>query len=153
MTAESVPEGSFVVEELSALSDAAPEPAPKKAGSKASPKPTAAQKRRPKQGIRVPAATVLRLANAGAVPHGKFSKAQGEHPAGLQLAGVSQFGVGLRDGDVLTEVAGQPATSRAVVVSAVLQARAARAPAISAVFWREGQPWQLLVEMPYLRGS
>jgi hypothetical protein len=107
----------------------------------------------PKLGIRVPAKTVLRLANARAVPQGTFVSAEAGRPAGMRLNGVSAYGVGLRDGDVLTHVAGAPATSRSQVVSAVLQARAVRAPAVSAIFWREGEPWRLLVEMPYLQGG
>lgn len=107
----------------------------------------------PKFGIRVPAQTVLRLANARAVPQGTFVSAEPGRPAGMRLHGVSGYGVGLRDGDVLTQVAGLPSTSRSQVVNAVLQARAVKAPAISAIFWREGEPWRLLVEMPYLQGG
>lgn len=107
----------------------------------------------PKFGIRVPAQTVLRLANARAVPQGTFVAAEPGRPAGMRLHGVSGYGVGLRDGDVLTQVAGIPSTSRSQVVNAVLQARAVKAPAISAIFWREGEPWRLLVEMPYLQGG
>jgi hypothetical protein len=107
----------------------------------------------PKFGIRVPAQTVLRLANARAVPQGTFVPAESGRPAGMRLQGVSNYGVGLRDGDVLTQVAGIPSTSRSQVVNAVLQARAVKAPAVSAIFWREGEPWRLLVEMPYLQGG
>jgi hypothetical protein len=114
---------------------------------------TASSALSPKLGIRVPAQTVLRLANAKAVPQGTFVAAEQGRPAGMRLQGVSAYGVGLRDGDVLTQVGGAPATSRSDVVGAVLQARAARAPAISAIFWREGEPWRLLVEMPYLKGG
>jgi hypothetical protein len=115
--------------------------------------PSAGAQLRPRFGIRVAANTVLRLANARAVPAGTFVPAEAARPAGMRLSGVSALGVGLQDGDVLTHVAGAPATSRGVVVSRVLEARAARANAISAIFWRAGEPWQLVVEMPYLRGS
>jgi hypothetical protein len=104
----------------------------------------------PKRGLRVRADTVLRLANARVMPQGNHVAATGERPEGMRLSGVSALGVGVMDGDVLTSVGGAPASSRQAVVSAVLAARAQRAPLISAVFWRADEPWQLLVEMPYL---
>lgn len=104
----------------------------------------------PKRGLRVRADTVLRLANARAVPQGDYIAAAGKRPEGMRLSGVTALGVGVIDGDVLTSVGGTPAASRQAVVSAVLAARAQRAPVISAVFWRGDEPWQLLVEMPYL---
>ena len=107
----------------------------------------------PERGLRVSAPTVLRLANARVIPEGSYRPATREHPGGMVLRGVSRLGVGLRDGDVLTHVAGAPATSRSAVVAAVLAARAKRAPAISATFLRQGEPWSLTVEMPYLRPS
>ncbi len=106
----------------------------------------------PKKGLRVSAATVLRLANARAVPQGAYQSPTNQHPGGMLLQGVSAMGVGLQDGDILSHVAGAPANSRSAVVSAVLAARAKRAQAISATFWRNGEPWRLIVEMPYLRG-
>lgn len=107
----------------------------------------------PARGLLVRADTVLRLARAGVVPAASPVAGGSESPAGMRLSGVSALGVGLRDGDVLTHVLGQPATSRSSVVSLVLQARARREQRISAVFWRGGVPWQLWVEMPYLRGG
>ncbi len=107
----------------------------------------------PKKGLRVSASTVLRLANARAVPGGAFQPATGRQPSGMRLSGVSAMGVGLRDGDLLSHVAGSPATSRSAIVSQVLAARAKHAQAISATFWRDGEPWRLIVEMPYLRRS
>lgn len=105
----------------------------------------------PKRGLRVSASTVLRLANARAVPEGVYQGQHGQQPAGMRLMGVSALGVGLQDGDVLSDVAGTPATSRSAVVSAVLQVRARQAEALSATFWRDGEPWRLIVEMPYQR--
>jgi hypothetical protein len=101
-------------------------------------------------GIRVRAATVLRLANAGVRPSATLVPASGARPAGLALAGVSGLGVGVRDGDVLTDVSGAPASSVIAVVNAVVAARSAHAPAVGGHFWREGAPWQLVVEMPYV---
>jgi len=102
------------------------------------------------RGILVRAATVLRLAKAGARPSATPVPASGAQPAGLAFAGVGGLGVGVRDGDVLTEVSGAPASSVAAVINAVVAARSARARAVSARFWRDGEPWQLVVEMPYV---
>ncbi len=76
-------------------------------------------------------------------------KANAQHPAGLLLRGVSALGVGLQDGDVLTEAAGQKASSVAVVVGIVLAARARQAKEISGRFYRGSAPFVLTVEQPY----
>jgi hypothetical protein len=97
----------------------------------------------------VSAPVVLRLANRGARPHGVPVAASGKRPAGLLLVGVGALGVGLRDGDVLTQVAGQPALNVASVIGAVLSARGRGARTISGRFWRDGEEWSLVVEQPY----
>ena len=104
----------------------------------------------PQRGIRVAASTVLRLANAGLCPSGAPVQAVGGRPAGLVLSGVSGLGIGMQDGDVLTRAAGRPALSPGDVVGVVLASRGAGAPEISGQFWRDGEPWQLTVEQPYL---
>ncbi len=104
---------------------------------------------RPKRGIRVPAATVLRLAGSGVRPSGVPVPANGDRPAGLALQGVGALGVGLRDGDVLTQVAGAPASSAGAVIGAVLAARQRRAPAMSGLVYRDREKIALYVEMPY----
>lgn len=106
--------------------------------------------RRIVHGIRVSAATVLRLANAGARPSGRYVPSNGVRPAGLQLTGVGALGIGMRDGDVLTNAGGRAATSPGAVVGAVIGARSARTPEISGVFWRGSEPWQIVVEQPYI---
>ena len=103
----------------------------------------------PARGIRVSAATVLRLANRGVRPSGSAVAANADRPAGLVLQGVSGLGVGLRDGDVLTQVAGAPASSTGAVIGAVLAARQRRAPAMSGVVYRGADKIALYVEMPY----
>jgi hypothetical protein len=110
-----------------------------------------AQQRRSLRGIWVPASTVLRLANSGVRPRGYPVGATAERPAGIALAGVGALGIGLQDGDVLTTAAGRPARSPGDVVGAVLASRGAGAKQISGRFWRDGEPWQLVVEQPYLR--
>jgi hypothetical protein len=103
----------------------------------------------PQHGIRVSAAQVLALAARRAMPQAVPVKATAQHPAGLQLRGVSALGVGLQDGDVLTEAAGQKATSVAAVVGIVLAARGRQVPEISGRFYRGGVPFSLSVEQPY----
>jgi hypothetical protein len=103
----------------------------------------------PKQGIRVTSAQVLALAARGAMPRAVFVKSTVEHPAGLLLSGVSALGIGLRDGDILTDAAGEKATSVAMVVGLVLAARSRRASDISGRFYRGGVPFLLTVEQPY----
>jgi S1-C subfamily serine protease len=101
-------------------------------------------------GVHVPARVVLRLADAGVRPHGAYVRSDGVRPGGVRLAGVSSLGIGVRDGDVLTRVAGAPARSAGDVISAVVAARGRMAPAVSGVFWRGHVPYRLVVEQPYV---
>jgi hypothetical protein len=94
--------------------------------------------------------TILRLANARAVPRAQSVAATGERPGGVQLFGVSALGVGMQDGDVITEVAGRPVRGEGDIVVIVLSARSRQAPAISAVFYRGKVRGTLVVAMPYL---
>jgi len=100
-------------------------------------------------GVRVSASQVLALAARRAMPHAVPVKANASHPAGLLLSGVSALGIGLQDGDVLTEAAGQKATSVATVVGIVIAARGRQAPEISGRFYRGWVPYGLTVEQPY----
>jgi hypothetical protein len=137
---------SVVFEDLPDLDgDPASTSAHAKPGKKKPSTPTA----KPTRGIRVSAATVLRLANRGVRPSGSPVAASDERPAGLALQGVTGLGVGLRDGDVLTQVAGAPASSTGAVIGAVLAARQRRAPAMSGVVYRGGEKIAIYVEMPY----
>ena len=129
-----------LVGESSALT--APASTPAKRG-------TLRSKSRATHGVRVSAAQVLALAARRAMPKAVPVKASAEHPAGLLLRGVSGLGIGMQDGDVLTEAAGQKATSLAVVVGVVLAARGRQATEISGRFYRAGVPYLLVVEQPY----
>jgi hypothetical protein len=104
-------------------------------------------------GIRISAAQVLALAQRRAMPQALPVKANAYHPAGLLLRGVSALGVGVQDGDVLTEAAGQKATSVATVVGIVLAARARQSPEISGRFYRAGVPFLVTVEQPYPKNA
>jgi hypothetical protein len=104
---------------------------------------------KPGHALRVSAGTVLHLANAGVIPVGRSVPARGARPAGIEVSGVASLGIGVRDGDVLTEVAGVPVTDATEVVAIVLVSRQRHDRAISAVFYRDKEPWALTVEMPY----
>ncbi|MBI3202605.1 MAG: hypothetical protein HYZ29_13775 [Myxococcales bacterium] len=119
----------------------------------ARPGPVARVAPAPTKGIRVRADAVLRLANGGARPGGVPVPARGDRPAGLALTGVSALGIGLVDGDVLTHAAGRPALSPGDVIGVVIGSRASQAPEIWGRFWRNGEPWNLVVEQPYPRGK
>lgn len=103
-----------------------------------------------RRGIFVPAARVLRLAEARAMPSAVPVAAEGKRPAGLRLVGVSGLGIGMREGDVLTRVLGGGVGSVADVVSRVIAARGRQVREISGEFWRDGEAWSLVVEQPYL---
>jgi hypothetical protein len=94
--------------------------------------------------------TVVRLAEQGLRPRARPVPAEGERPAGLRLSSVSALGLPLRDGDVLTHVAGQPVTSEGDVVGLVLALRGQRVPRVSATVWQGLSRIQVLVEQPYL---
>jgi hypothetical protein len=104
-------------------------------------------------GVRVSAAQVLALAERRAMPQAVPVKANAYHPAGLLLRGVSGLGTGVLDGDVLTEAAGQKATSVATVIGVVLAARARQSPEISGRFYRAGVPFLVTVEQPYPKNA
>jgi hypothetical protein len=104
-------------------------------------------------GIRISAAQVLSLAARRTMPQAVPVKATAYHPAGLLLRGVSGMGVGLQDGDVLTEAAGQKASSVGTVIGIVLAARARQTPEISGRFYRAGVPFLVTVEQPYPKAA
>ncbi len=139
-------EPAFVDEPEEALS-ASPttEPARSKTGAKGR-KPTPARS----GGVFVSAATVVRLADARAMPQAVPVAAKAPRPAGLRLVGVAGLGIGMKDGDVLTEVLGTPVRSVGQVIQLVIQARGRREARISGRFWRAGLPWTVVVEQPYL---
>jgi len=105
------------------------------------------------RGVRVSAAQVLALAERRAMPQAVPVKANTFHPAGLLLRSVSALGVGVLDGDVLTEAAGQKASSVGTVIGIVLAARARQSPEISGRFYRAGVPFQVTVEQPYPKNA
>jgi len=105
------------------------------------------------RGIHVSAPQVLALAGRRALPTAVPVRATALHPAGLELHGVSTLGIGMQEGDVLTEAAGQRAASVATVVGVVLAARARHSPEINGRFYRAGVLYTLTVEQPYPPGT
>lgn len=105
------------------------------------------------RGVRVSAHQVLDLARRRSMPGAMVVGETLLHPAGLSLTGVSTLGIGMRDGDVLTRVGGEPALSVAAVTAAVIRARGALISEIAAEFWRDGERWNVIVEQPYVRPS
>ena len=103
-------------------------------------------------GIFVGIDTVLRLARAGTGPGATPVAPTATRPGGLLLSGVGALGLGLSDGDILTEVEGQSLRSEGQVVGIVVAARSRHAEQRSAVVFRTGaaERWSLVVAMPYL---
>jgi len=103
-------------------------------------------------GIFIGKDTVLRLARAGTVPGATPVAATATRPGGLSLSGVGALGLGLSDGDILTEVEGQAVHSEGQVVGLIVGARDRHAEQVSAVVFRTGasERWSLVVAMPYL---
>ncbi len=95
-------------------------------------------------------ATVLRLAQSAARPHGSFVAQTSAHPAGLRLSGVAALGIGVQDGDILIEALGVTPHGPGQVIGAVIEARAKRARFLSGTLWRQGQTFPITVEQPYL---
>jgi hypothetical protein len=112
----------------------------------------ASNSRRPSsesRSIFIDANTVLCIADKGLQPSGKPVPPKGKRPAGIALSGVSALGVGVLDGDVLTEVLGQPVRSQAQVIALVMVARGANKSTISATIWRGLRAYSITVEQPY----
>jgi hypothetical protein len=110
-------------------------------GKAAAPKPS---------GVFVSAETVLRLAEARAMPRAVPAPANGARPAGLRLMGVGALGIGMRDGDVLTEVLGTPVGAVSQVIALVIQARGRHERRISGRFFRGNLAMSVVVEQPYV---
>ena len=107
------------------------------------------QSTKTKPSIHVSASKVLCLAQQGSEPSGKPTPAKGKRPAGVALYGVSGLGIGAMDGDVVTEVLGQPVRSVAQGIMLIIAARAAQRPVITGTIWRGSRPISVAVEQPY----
>jgi hypothetical protein len=111
--------------------------------------PSSAQTAKKKhRGILVRTDAVVRAVQSGGRPSSSPAPASGTRPAGLSLVGVSHFGTGLRDGDILTSVGGTPATSEGAVIALVAGAISQGAKVITGVVWRDNQRLDVAVEIP-----
>lgn len=104
---------------------------------------------KPKPSIFVSATKVLCLAQQGSQPSGKPAPAKGKRPAGVAVYGVSGLGIGAKDGDVITEIMGQPVRSVAQGMMLIIGARAAERPVITGTLWRGMRSFSVAVEQPY----
>jgi len=112
------------------------------------PAPRASAKQPPARGLMVPRARVEQAVQAGHRPSGSPVAATDRRPRGMALSNVAGFGVGLRDGDVVTRVGGTPATSVGAVTSAVRVALSKGQPAIVAEVWRGHHRIIVTIELP-----
>ena len=99
--------------------------------------------------LHIDANTVLCIAQEGVQPSAKPVQQKGRRPAGIAVYRVSPLGIGVLDGDVLTDVLGQHVTSQAQVVAIVIAARSANMATISGTLWRGMRPYTITVEQPY----
>jgi hypothetical protein len=99
----------------------------------------------------VSAAKVLELSQSAARPQGAFVPATATHPAGLRLFGVGGLGIGVQDGDILTEALGVTPQTPGQIIGAIIEARAKQARYLSGTLWRRGQVLRITVEQPYFR--
>jgi hypothetical protein len=89
------------------------------------------------------------MAQQGFQPTGKPVHAKGKRPAGVAVFGISGLGLGVRDGDVVTDILGQPVRSAAQGIALIIAARASNRPTIEGTVWRAMRPYAITVEQPY----
>jgi hypothetical protein len=99
--------------------------------------------------IHVDTNTVLCIAQMGIQPSGKLVPPKGKRPAGIALSGVTALGIGVLDGDILTDVLGQPVRSQFQVIAMVMAARGANMSTISGTLWRGTRAYSVMVDQPY----
>jgi hypothetical protein len=99
--------------------------------------------------LRVDATTVLCLIERGVPPGAVAVARSGSRPAGVALYSVAVLGVGIAEGDVLTEVLGQRVQSPTQAIAIVLAARASNRNAITGRLWRGQRSYSIVVEQPY----
>ena len=119
-------------------------PADARPPSKGAPSSRASSRR----GLLIRADIVARAVKGGVPPSAVPAPASGLRPDGLALYGVGGFGSGLRDGDVVTSIAGSPASSVGAVIGVISSAVHARSKSISAVVWRGDKKLLVTVEIP-----
>lgn len=149
-TLQPLPESAPPIEERPRAVDNAFEPVVLSAAPRRS---TQAKRAAVPGALFVSQATVLALSRTAARPQGSFVGQTPEHPAGLLLSGVSALGIGVSDGDILTEALGVTPRSAGQIIALVLEARARKAHFLTGTLWRRGQVLRITVEQPYLPGE
>ncbi len=104
-------------------------------------------------GVRIGRAGLQRLIARRHVPSSQAVSATPSHPGGLMLPEGSSLGVGMRDGDIITEISGVPVATSGEATRLVLQALQQRVPVIQGRFYRAGSYHPLSVEVPYPSAS
>jgi hypothetical protein len=102
-----------------------------------------------RRSIHITSTTVLCLAQQGLQPTGRPVAAKGKRPAGVAVFGVSRLGLGVRDGDIVTEILGQPVRSVAQGIALIIAARASNRPSIEGTVWHAMRPYAVTVDQPY----
>jgi hypothetical protein len=103
----------------------------------------------PKGTISVPAAVVAKAIRKRDVSARNATGAGGE-PLGARVAGVSRYGTGLRDGDVVVFVAGARTRTVDAMTTAALSAVAAGAKRLRGKILRGGAIYAVVLEVPDL---
>lgn len=102
----------------------------------------------PVQGtIVVPASAVTRAMKRRDVSATNAVAADGT-PLGARIAGVSRYGTGLRDGDVVVSVAGTRTPTVAAMVSTAMQAAGGGATRLSGRIVRGSAAFSVVIELP-----
>jgi hypothetical protein len=141
-----LPEPDAVTSE-DALPFAAPAQKPGKHGKKGRRTPAEA----PDLAVHIDEKRLVELSRHRSIPEGRPVPAQGTRPAGIALFGVGGYGVGLRDGDVLTAVEGRSVQAEGQVVAVVMVMLARHARRISGEFWRGERRGSIVVEVPLVK--
>lgn len=109
--------------------------------------------RGPELSIHIGEKQLVELSRQRSIPAGRPVPAKGTRPAGIALFGVGGYGVGLKDGDVLTAVEGRSVQAEGQVVGIVMVMLARHARRISGEFWRGERRGSIVVDVPIVQLS
>jgi hypothetical protein len=109
--------------------------------------------RPPELSIHIDEKRLVELSRNRSIPAGRPVPAKGVRPAGIALFGVGGYGVGLKDGDVLTAVEGRSVEAEGQVVGIVMVMLARHARRISGEFWRGDRRGSIVVDVPIVQLS
>ena len=103
--------------------------------------------------VRVPAATVQwAIDDRGAHLHARTARGADGRPAGIRLSGVSGLGLGLRDGDTIVAVEGEPALDEEAATDIALSAIARGGATLHATVMRGERTFPITAELPLAPG-